>query len=466
MIDLSFLKGKSIAVMGLGASGLAAARALIKGGVSVLAWDDNAEARRYARDSEIPLSDLNTADFDAIDALVLAPGIPHTHPAAHPVAACAKAAGTEIIGDIELLRRADPDRPLIAITGTNGKSTTTALLGDIIEADQPVLLGGNLGPPVLAFSPPANDGAVFVLEVSSYQMELSPSLRPDIAVLLNITPDHLERHGGMDGYIAAKRRIFAQQPHTGVIGVDDTICTRIAADLEAAGGTAVIRVSVTQALDEGVFVRDGILIDALGDTPEAVADLREARALPGAHNWQNAAAAYAAARAHGLSRATIAGKLLAFDGLPHRQQDLGDIAGVRFVNDSKATNAEAAARALTCYEDIYWIAGGRPKESGLSGIEPALPRIRQAFLIGEAQRPFATWLQGHGVGARRCSTLPAATRAAFETARAARDSGDAATPVVLLSPACASFDQFPNFAARGEAFREEVHEMRELEGRR
>jgi len=450
MIDLSFLKGQRIAVMGLARSGLAAAQALAEGGADVLAWDDGEGGRDAARQAGLPLTDLQQADWSGISALILSPGIPHTHPAPHPVAARAKAAGVPIIGDVELLRRAQRDAAYIGITGTNGKSTTTALTGHILSAaGTPVQVGGNLGIPVLTFEA-LGRGGVYVLEMSSYQLELTPSLGYDAAVLLNITPDHLDRHGGMDGYIAAKRLVFrpgAANP-VAIIGVDEPNTRAMHESLKAEGGRRLWPISAEIFAPGGVSAPDGILIDDTEGGTARVLDLRECPALPGRHNWQNACAAYAACRAVGLAPEAIAAAMRSFPGLKHRQQAIATLDGVSFVNDSKATNGDAAAKALGCYRSIYWILGGRPKEGGLDGLEPFMPNVARAFLIGEATEDFAAWLTANGVAYERCGTLDRAVPAAFAAAR----TEGRPEPVVLLSPACASFDQYPNFEVRGDAF--------------
>ena len=460
MIDLGFLKDVPIGVMGLAKSGLAAAQALKAAGAELWAWDDGDRGREAARSLGIEPVDLRTAPLGRLQSLVLSPGIPHTFPQPHPVAARAREAGAEIIGDIELLVRAEPLARTVGITGTNGKSTTTALIGHILsQAGLPAAVGGNLGTPVLAFDPPGERG-VYVLEMSSYQLELTPSVVFEVAVLLNISPDHLDRHGGMDGYVAAKRRIFqgTRDRQTAVIGVDDEWCRAIHAGLVAEERRAVVPVSVSRELANGVYAPEGMLIDATAGVPETVMDLREAAALPGRHNWQNAAAAYAAARALRIEPRIIADAIRSFPGLPHRQQLVAELEGIRFVNDSKATNADAAARALSCYDAIYWIAGGKAKEGGLNGLEAFMPRIRHAFLIGEAADDFATWLDGRAPYTKS-GDLASAVEAASEVARAERR----ANPVVLLSPACASFDQFANFEERGAVF---ARLAAELAGRR
>lgn len=457
MIPLASLPQTTFAVLGLGRSGQTAASALLAADKRVLAWDDDPRAREVAAAAGLPLSDLATASFDGVDALVLSPGIPHTYPSPHPVAVRARACGLPIIGDIELLFQAQPAARYIGITGTNGKSTTTALIAYILDrcgVDYEV--GGNLGQPVLGFRPLGATGT-YVLEMSSYQLELTPSAAFRVSVLLNITPDHLNRHGGMDGYVAAKRQIFAHAPANAarVIGIDDAPCRAIWHELAAETNGWVVPISTCEQPAGGVFVTDGCLIDATGPGgPERVLDLGEALALPGEHNGQNAAAAYATANAIGLDRAAVVAAIRDFPGLAHRQERIGVVAGVVYVNDSKATNPEAAAKALASYETIYWIAGGRPKEGGLEALYPFLGRIRHAFLIGEASERFAGELAGR-VPLSEVGTLDRAVAAARTLAEAERLTG----ATVLLSPACASFDQFKNFEVRGDAFRTLVEQM-------
>lgn len=460
MIDTIPVRGETLAVMGLARSGLVAARALMASGARVLAWDDSLERRAEGAAAGLQICDLGAVPLGGVRSLVLSPGIPHTHPRPHPIAARARWEGIEVIGDIELLGRADPEARYLGITGTNGKSTTTALTGHIMTGGSggPVAVGGNLGPPVLGF-PAVGPAGWYVLELSSYQLELTFSVRWAVTVLLNITPDHLDRHGGLEGYIHAKSLIFHRipgLPQTAVIGVDDPHCRRLA-EQAAATGFTVVPISVERTLDHGVFSVDGRLIDATGSAPVEVMDLRTVASLPGAHNWQNACAAYAACRAAGVSAERITAAVQSFPGLPHRQQLSTEVEGIRFVNDSKATNADAAAKALGCYDDIFWILGGRPKESGLDGLETYMPRVRHAFLIGEATERFALWLDAHRVPYTRCGELASAIRHAFAHAVAARRAGS----VVLLSPACASFDQFPNFEARGNAFCQMAATLRE-----
>ncbi|MDH3597882.1 MAG: UDP-N-acetylmuramoyl-L-alanine--D-glutamate ligase, partial [Rhodospirillales bacterium] len=414
------------------------------------AWDDDAERRATAAAAGVPLVDLTGCDWRELTSLVISPGIPHSHPAPHPVAALAREHCCEIIGDIELLGRSQRDASYLGVTGTNGKSTTTALIGHILETSgREVQVGGNLGTPALDLEA-LGSGGIYVLEMSSYQLELTLSITFDVAVLLNVTPDHLERHGGLEGYVAAKRLIFHRQttPRTAVIGIDDETCRGIRRQLTEAGEQIVIPVSGSGPAPGGVHASGGVLTDDTEGREAPVLDLREVPSLPGRHNWQNAAAAYAACKTLGVQPPVIAACLGSFPGLPHRQELVAVVDGVSYVNDSKATNADAAAKALACYDDVYWIAGGRPKETGLAGLEPLFPRIVRAFLIGEAEDAFATALDGR-VDFARCGDLVRATGLAQAAAKAEKRPG----AVVLLSPAAASFDQFSDFEERGERFR-------------
>ena len=455
MIPVTIFAGSEVAVVGAGLSGLATARALDVGGANVVVWDDKLKARDEAEAAGFAVRDLPAADFSKFDALVLAPGIPLTHPEPHWSVRKAKGAGIEVIGDVELFLRerakSGAGSKVIAITGTNGKSTTTALAAHLLDtAGKQVALGGNIGKAVLdlqSFTP----DMTYVLELSSYQIDLTPSLAPDAAALLNVTPDHLDRHGTLQNYAAVKARIFAQVPPDGtaVIGVDDESCRAIADDLR--GSFAVKRIAVGHAVEDGVWAKDGVLLEMEGGQEVGRADLAGIGSLRGAHNWQNAAAAYALARAMGLDGAAIQQGLKSFVGLAHRMEQVARVGNVLFVNDSKATNADAAGKALGSFDDIYWIVGGRAKDGGLAGLEAFYPKITRAYLIGEAAEDFAHQL-GDAVPHVVCGTLDRAVT------DAARDAGgsDASEPGVLLSPASASFDQFDNFAKRGDAFRELV----------
>ena len=451
MIPVSSYRGSKVAVFGLGRAGLAAVRALSTGGAEVLV-DDDAPARRYDGEAAGGTAyDLSAGDWADIAALVLSPGVPLTHPVPHPVVQKARAAGTEILGEVDLLAgevRPGPGPRLVGITGTNGKSTTTALLGHLLaEAGLEVEVGGNLGTAALALEPVSATG-VYVLEMSSYQLDLTSSAVFDVAALLNVTPDHLDRHGGMAGYVAAKKRIFARQTAscTAVIAVDDTITAAVFDGLAATAPQRVVPVSIHRRLADGIFVADGVLFDGLDGPPRRVATLSGVAVLLGEHNSQNAAVAYAVARSLGLESEQAARGLASYPGLPHRMEPVAEIAGARFVNDSKATNVTAAVQALRSYDTIYWIAGGRAKDDDLAPILPLLDRVRHAFLIGEAAAAFARVLADR-VPVTVARTLEAAVPAAAAMAR-----GDA-NAVVLLSPACASFDQFDDFEARGDRFR-------------
>lgn len=461
MIAVRGFAGKTVAVFGLARTGLAAARALMAGGAKVALWDDRPAGRDAAVAEGFELTDLTRADWADFAALMLSPGVPLTHPKPHWTVEKAKAEGVEILGDIELFARtvnAAPEhkRPkIIAITGTNGKSTTTALIGHICaEAGRDVRIGGNIGTGVLSLDD-MHGGAVYVLELSSYQLDLTSSLKPDVAVILNISPDHLERHGDMDGYVAAKRRILANQGKgdTAVIGVDDEWCARICTEITAANRRTIVPISAHKAMGRGVYALDGLLYDASGERAVEVGDLKRARSLPGRHNWQNAAAAYAAARGIGIDAGQVGRALMTFPGLAHRMETVGTIGKVRFVNDSKATNADAARQALSSYPKVYWIAGGQPKTGGIDDLADLFPRVIKAYLIGEAAPAFAQTLAGKAE-AVACGTIDAAAEAAFRDATAAGKDA-----VVLLSPACASFDQFADFEARGDAFRSAVQAL-------
>lgn len=456
MIELPFMEGCTVAVLGLGRSGRSAARALLASGAEVWAWDDNEDARARAAEADIPLVDLMQADWSQPVSLILSPGIPLHHPAPHLVVAKAEAAGVEVVGDIELLGRVQPDAHYIGVTGTNGKSTTTALIGHVLNmARRIVYTGGNLGTPALEFDPVGREG-FYVLEMSSYQLELTLSITFEVAVLLNVSPDHLDRHGGLEGYVAAKKQIFHRQTstRTAVVGVDDDLSRQIFEELSAKGEQRLIPVSGRNPVAGGVYADGDFLVDDSEGGQVPVLPLSELVHLPGEHNWQNAAAAFAACRAAGIEPAVIMACLRSFAGLPHRQELVAEIDGVRFVNDSKATNVDAAARALSCYERIYWIAGGRAKEGGLEGLQPWYPRIVKAFLIGEAAEAFAGTLEGH-LQTKRSGTLEAAVKAAAKAAE-----GDKGA-VVLLSPACASFDQFASFEERGDTFRALVKSLQQ-----
>jgi UDP-N-acetylmuramoylalanine--D-glutamate ligase len=458
MIPVRGFEGKTVAVFGLARTGLAAARALMAGGAQVALWDEKPASRAAAQAAGFTLTDLSKAEWTDFAALMLSPGVPLTHPAPHWTVERAREAGVEILGDIELFARtvnAAPEhkRPkIVAVTGTNGKSTTTALIGHICaQAGRDTRIGGNIGVGVLGLED-MHGGAVYVLELSSYQLDLTSSLKPDVAILLNVSPDHLDRHGGMEGYVAAKRRILANQGKgdTAVIGVDDPWGQRICTEITAANRRTIVPISASKAMGRGVYALDGLLYDATGERAVEIADLKRARSLPGRHNWQNAAAAYATAKGLGIPPEETAEHLMSFPGLAHRMETVAQIGRVRFVNDSKATNTDAARQAMSSYPKFHWIAGGQPKTGGIDALADLFPRVEKAYLIGEAAPAFAQTLKGRAPAAE-CGTMDAAVAQAFADAQA---SGQEA--IILLSPACASFDQFADFEDRGEAFRAAV----------
>ena len=453
MIAVSGFKGKRVAVFGLGGSGLATARALAAGGAVPVCFDDGEAGREAARKAGLTVADLRQEDWSQFAALVLAPGVPLTHPQPHWSAELAREHGVEVIGDVELFlrerRRIAPDAPLVAITGTNGKSTTTALISHVLtSAGRDAQMGGNIGVPILELAAPA-PSRIHVIECSSYQIDLAPSIDPSVGILLNITPDHLDRHGTLEHYASVKERLIAGS-RLAVVGVDDALSAAVA-DRAERSGSPVRRISARHPVADGIHAEASVLWLDEGGAQSVFVDLAPILSLRGAHNAQNACAAIAACRALGLSTDEIRAGLASFPGLAHRMEMVARAGRVLFVNDSKATNADAAERALASYSRIYWIAGGRAKAGGIESLRPWFGRIAKAYLIGEAADDFAATLAGH-VETQMSGTLEAAVA---EAARdAAQDRAD--EPVVLLSPACASFDQFPNFEARGRAFAEAV----------
>jgi UDP-N-acetylmuramoylalanine--D-glutamate ligase len=460
MIAVSTLAGRAVAVFGLGRSGLATCLALAAGGAHVAAFDDDPQKVAAAAAAGIETADLRTLDWSTLAALILSPGVPLTHPAPHWTVELARTHALPIVGDIELYcaeRRARaPVGPFVAITGTNGKSTTTALMTHLLTASgRSAEAGGNIGTAILSLEPP-RPGHAHVVECSSYQIDLTPSLDPTVGVLLNISPDHLDRHGSLAHYAAVKARLLAgvEPGGTAVVGVDDPWCRQIADEVEATGAR-LERVAVGRALSRGLYVdAHRTLWAARAGKDQRIADLNGIGALRGAHNAQNAACATAAALALGLSADAIARALSTFPGLAHRMEQVGRKDAVLFINDSKATNADAAARALASFDDIFWIAGGLPKAGGIADLAPYFARIRKAYLIGQAANEFASTLTDR-VPHVLAGTLERAVALAAEDALASRRRA----PVVLLSPACASFDQFPNFEIRGNAFRDAVRRI-------
>ena len=460
VIPVQGLQGAKVAVLGLGRSGLAAARALQAGGAETVCWDDNLTARERAEaEGFVCRAFKGPQAFDDIARLIVSPGIPHLYPAPNPVVAAALEAGVPVDNDIGLFFQSfataewsgfDTTPKVIAITGSNGKSTTSALVHHILgHVGRPVQLAGNIGRGVLDIEP-AIDGEVVVLELSSYQTELARNLTPDVAVFTNLSPDHLDRHHGMGGYFAAKRRLFAEGgPDRAVIGVDEIEGQFLAGQLsEGRADDRVIRVSVARKLTGPgwqVFARKGFLSEYRKGKQIASIDLRQIGGLPGAHNHQNACAAYAACRTLGLAPRVIEAAFHEFGGLPHRSQTIAETGGVRFVNDSKATNVDAAAKALSAFENIRWICGGLEKEGGLEGLAGAMGAVRKAYVIGREAAGFAMQLE---VEAEVCGTMEVAVARAVAEAEA----GD----VVLLAPAAASFDQYDSFERRGEDFAAQV----------
>ncbi|WP_299042737.1 UDP-N-acetylmuramoyl-L-alanine--D-glutamate ligase [uncultured Tateyamaria sp.] len=456
MIPVLGLTGARVAVLGLGRSGLSAARALAAGGATPVCWDDNPDAQARAAEEGFTCLNLRKQGaFDDIARLIVSPGIPHLYPVPNPVIAAAWAAGVPVDNDIGLFfqsfatsdwHRFDTAPRVIAVTGSNGKSTTCALIHHIMEvAGRPSQLAGNIGRGVLDIDPP-HDGEVVVLELSSYQTDLARSLTPDVAVFTNLTPDHLDRHAGMGGYFAAKRRLFAEGgPDRAVIGVDEDEGRFLAGQLsEGPTDDRVIRVSADQKLTGPgwqVFARKGFLSEQRKGRQVASIDLRNVAGLPGAHNHQNACCAYAAARAVGIDPKVIEQAFHSFDGLPHRSQTIAEAAGVRYVNDSKATNVDSAAKALAAFDNIRWICGGLQKEGGLEPLNAAMGGVKKAYVIGREAAQIAMQLH---VDAQVCGTMADAVAAAMADAEA----GD----VVLLAPAAASFDQYDSFERRGEDF--------------
>ncbi|MGB0661611.1 MAG: UDP-N-acetylmuramoyl-L-alanine--D-glutamate ligase [Mangrovicoccus sp.] len=457
MIPVRGLEGQRVLVLGLGRSGLSAAKALAEGGAEPLCWDDSAEGRAKAEELGFTCQDpTRPHGLSGVARLITSPGIPHLYPKAHPAIAAAWAAGVPVDNDIGLFFQSFAtedwnyyERPprIVAITGSNGKSTTSALIHHCLEAaGYESQLAGNIGRGVLDIEPPS-DGGVVVLELSSYQTDLARALTPDVAVFTNLTPDHLDRHGGLGGYFAAKRRLFAEGgPERAVIGVDEPEGAFLAGQLSVAPeDMRVIRIGVSGKLTGpgwSVFARKGFLAEWRKGRQVSDIDLREMRGLPGRHNHQNACAAYAALRALGLAPRVIAAGFESFQGLPHRSQIIAERGGVTYVNDSKATNVDSAAQALQAFPKIRWILGGLGKDGGIEALQPYLGEVVKAYLIGHSAREFG--LQLGELDQEICETMERAVE------RAAQEAQPGET--VLLAPAAASFDQYRSFEARGDAF--------------
>ncbi len=451
MIPVTSRSSQHIGVFGLGTSGCATAQALIAGGASVTAWDDSEEARHKAAREKIPLEHPDTASWKEIDALILSPGVPLKYPKPHPVVKAAQSAGRPIIGDIELIQENIFEAKFIGITGTNGKSTTASLIHHVLkEANLSVQLGGNFGPPALNLKPAFQNDTI-ILELSSYQLDLTRDAIFDIAVLLNITPDHLDRHGNMSAYFTAKKQIFrnaASKKQLAIIGVDDPYGHQVWKELNTEKNWSVIPVSTERQVANGIYVRESIL----HDKEKNQVDLSSINTLKGSHNWQNAAAAWAVLQEFKIPAEKIEMFFNTFPGLPHRLETIGECRGIRCINDSKATNGHSTARALSTHTNIYWIAGGVSKQDGLKQTFPYLNRVRHAFLIGDAADDFSETLTQRGVPNTNSGLL----KLAVEQARDAAAHANSEHPIILFSPACASFDQYLNFEKRGNHFRELV----------
>ena len=459
MIDVFSFAHYPVSVFGLGRSGLSAAKALKNSKAEVEAWDDDEGVRSNANEAGVDLIDLYKRDWKDHTTLVLSPGVPLYYPKPHKIVQLAKSKNVEVIGEIELLARTQREAAYIGITGTNGKSTTTSLIGHIMQvAGREVEIGGNIGVPSLELEPLGSEGA-YVLEMSSYQLDLTKSITFDLAVLLNISADHLDRHGGMDGYIKSKKSIFHRQtkPKTAVVGVDDKISRGIFEELIAADEQVVIGISGYDRVRGGIYVVKGVLVDDTEGLESPVMDLNGNPCLAGQHNSQNAAAAFAVAKTVGIQSHVAVACINSYPGLVHRQEPVSIVDGVGYINDSKATNGEAASKALSSYDSIYWILGGRPKEGGLKATERYLSNVRHAFLIGEASMEFSKFLGGR-VPITFSGDLKKAVATASRMAKKAAKKG-VESPLVLLSPAAASFDQFDNFETRGDAFRDLVEAL-------
>ena len=456
MIPLSRYSGKNIALFGLGGSGIVTAHALRIGGAHVTAFDDNPDSVSKAQEEGINTCNLRDCDFSQFDKLVLAPGVPLTHPKPHWSVELAKSAGVEIIGDIELFchqRHCQaPNSTLIAITGTNGKSTTTALVAHVLEsAGCKVEMGGNIGRAVLDFDGLEND-KIYVVEVSSFQIDLSPSLDADVGILLNLSPDHLDRHGTMENYAAIKERLVLQA-HCAIVSIDDAMSRSVATRLIEAG-VKTTTISVLGQIEADVFARDKKLFDGGANSSEAIIDLTDIGSLRGIHNAQNACVAWKTCSRCGLTNGEIQAGFKSFPGLVDRMEELGSIGNVLIVNDSKGTNADATDMAMGSFDHIYWIAGGLAKKGGIESLRQHFPKVAKAYLIGEAAPLFAGTL-GEDVEFEISGTLDKAL--AHSVTDALND--DRPGPVILMSPACSSFDQFPSYVVRGEKFRELVGQL-------
>ena len=459
MLELPSAQNLHYIVMGLGRSGLATCLALQRAGAHISAWDDDEQNRNALVNYNIELIPPASMPWSTVTALILSPGIPHRLPQPHITATYAHKANIPIICDIELLAQNYSHSQSIGITGTNGKSTTTALIHHILScADKMTAMGGNIGIPVCEL-PSFEATGIYVLELSSYQLERIPTLNLDVAVLLNITTDHLSRHGTMDDYINVKKHIFDHQKNCqwAIISVDDEPCRHIFETLQSSWLHKTVVISTQRNLDRGLYIENGWLIDAWWQSRQPVLDLIKFDNLPGHHNWQNILCAYAVARIHNINPPEITDYISTFINLPHRLEYLGAVNGIKFINDSKATNPESTIHALSLYNNIYWIVGGSPKDSELNGLENHYDHVQQAYTIGQATHRFTEILQDHSIAVTPCHNLDHAVQLAYADANKYNFANDGHrhnnSPVILLSPACASFDQFKDFEHRGETFR-------------
>ena len=461
------LLNKTVAILGLGKTGMAVARELKIRGVHVIGWDDKEELRQEAKKINVLIQDLKTVDFSKVELLIISPGIPHTYPAPHPVAKLAKDNGVRIISDIELFVSSYKDAKYIGITGTNGKSTTTALIYHILKENNiPCAIGGNFGIPVFDLPILGKDG-YYVFEMSSYQIELSPSIDFDISVLLNITPDHLSRHNGMDGYVAVKKQIFNRKSGksgVNVVAVDDNYTKKIFSEISKEQPKSKnIAVSFCKKIENGYYVSaNGILIDNSKNEKKEILDLKTLTNLRGKHNWQNIVVAFAALKKTGLSTSKIVEAIKSFKTLEHRIENVGTFAGVQFIDDSKATNAESVKYAIDSMNDIYWIIGGRQKEGGIDLLKPQLSNgnIKRVFVIGECEKQFYSDTKDT-LPSYKCHRLEKAVYKAFKLAIKDLKKGKVQKPIILLSPATASFDQYKSFEERGDHFKSLFKEIKE-----
>ena len=454
---------KPILVYGMGKSGSYAANALANAGADIVIGDDDEKVYKNFDHENITYLDADLEDLSGFSYLMLSPGVPLTHPEPHDIVKKAREADLEILCDIEIFSRIYPDVKTIGVTGTNGKSTTSALVNHLInQAGKKALFGGNIGTAIFDLDIEGDKPDWVILEMSSFQIDLCPNYRPDIAVILNLTPDHIDRHGSMENYADVKERLTElssdAEGGTAIICTDDEYTEKIYSRVREVGLRDVVEVSTAKILSNGVYADSGILNDAEDGEAKTLGDLSKIQSLKGVHNHQNAACAYAAAKAAGLAPAEIWKGLESFPGLNHRQFLVRTINGVGYVNDSKSTNAASAAVALGCQKNVYWIVGGRRKKTGLDGLENFFPHLKHAFLIGESTEDFAAWFDKYGMDYTRCFQLENAVEKAHDMAQKNRGQPGGAG-VVLLSPACASFDQYKSFEERGNHFADIVNAL-------